>query len=109
MATGASIPYTFCDEDENIECDSAIPSNNDETTQDEIAIQHSNINHRVSTAINRRHYKVGLVGSSLTTLPPGLQFPKLTCEQLVTNWFIGIMEKRISYHIVDCVHQILDT
>jgi hypothetical protein len=70
-------------------------SNNDETTQDEIAVKHSNINHRVSTAINRRHYKVGLVGSSLTTLPPGFQFPKLTCEQLVTNWFIGNGEKNI--------------
>lgn len=94
-----SIPYTFNDEDENIEFDNDDNMGqvyNNETTQDEIALQRSNVNHRVTTAIKQRHYKVGLVGSSLTTLPPGFQFPRtMTCEQLVTNWFIGNGEKNI--------------
>jgi hypothetical protein len=98
MAT-ASTPYTFDEEDDNIDFDidgSAMSSHDDETAQEEIALQRSKVNDKVSTAIKRRHYKVGLVGSCLTTLPPGFQFPKsLTCEQLVTNWFIGNGEKNI--------------
>jgi hypothetical protein len=87
-----SFPFTFNEEDENIEIDDPdfeIPLRNDETTQDAIAIQRSNTSHRVRTAIKNRHYKVGLIGSSLTTLPPGFQFPRMTCEQLISNWFIG--------------------
>ena len=58
-------------------------------------IRNKRLNNQITNIVKRRKIKVGLVKGRLTVLPPKFEFPKMTCDHLLRNWFLGSPEAAI--------------
>ena len=86
--------YAFDDEDEEMDEEGVNITVVDES-QEERRVRNTSTVQREDAVMKKRHYTVGVVKDTLTTLPPSFQFPAMTCHQLITNWFVGNASKNV--------------
>ena len=69
---------------------------NSESGEEERHLQASIRREEVIRAIKWRRIGVGVVNVHIPSFSSNVSFPhKITCEKLVTNWFIGYSERNI--------------